>query len=242
MLQALDTDHDGTVSTAETMAAPHTLLALDRNGDGQITLDELQARPENAGASADDLVQQLMVFDKNSDGVLTADALPQRMQSLFTRGDANHDGKLTPDEIRALAARQAMPAGTAQPGRAAAMMRMDSLLNALDTDHDGTLSAPEIAAAGQSLAALDKSGDGAITPDEMRMRQQTPQERADHLLDEWDTDKDGRVSKAEAPDRMQKDFESIDKNGDGSLDKDELLQYFSAQANAQAGSPKEQKQ
>jgi Ca2+-binding EF-hand superfamily protein len=243
VLQALDTDHDGSISAAEIKAAPQSLLALDRNGDGQLTADELQPRPENAGASADDLVTQLMSFDKNSDGMLTTDELPARMQNIFQRGDADHDSKLTPDEIRAMASHQGMPAGSQRSGNGAT--RMDPLLNALDTDHDGVISGAEIAAADKSLATLDKDGDGNIKPDEMHMRQQTPQERVDHMLDEWDTNRDGKISKAEAPDRMQQQFESIDTNGDGLLDKEELLKNFSAAQQggpAKLDSPKEQKQ
>ncbi len=38
---ALDTDADGVLSAAEIAAAPKTLLTLDKNGDGQITNDEV---------------------------------------------------------------------------------------------------------------------------------------------------------------------------------------------------------
>ncbi len=227
VLKALDTDGDGKLSAVEIAAAPKTLLTLDRNADGQLTVDELTPRPENAGATADELVKQLMAFDKNGDGVLTTDELPARMQSMFTRGDTDHDGRLTPDEIRVMARRQGVPSGGAEGlKRQSAMMKNDPLLNALDTDHDGVISAQEIAAASQSLLALDVNHDGEILPDEMKPRQQTPAERVDHMLDEWDTNKDGKISKAEAPDRMQQAFESIDRNGDGFLDRDELLEYF----------------
>ena len=237
VLQALDTDHDGKLSAAEIAAAPQTLLTLDRNGDGQLMLDELQSRPQNAGASADELVKQMMSFDRNGDGVLTPEELPARLQAMFQRGDTNHDGKLTADEIRAMAARQGMPIGNRiEPGHASGMMRMDPLLNALDADHDGTISAGEIAGASKALQSLDKNGDGELAADEMRVRQQTAAERVDHLLDEWDTDKDGKLSKAETPDRMQAQFGSIDKNGDGFLDREELLQYLNAQGGSQGGS------
>jgi len=113
-------------------------------------------------------------------------------------------------------------------------------LNALDTNHDGMISAEEIAAATASLLTLDKNADGEITGDEMRVRQQTPEERADHMLDEWDTNKDGKVSQAEAPERMVSQFGSIDKNGDGFLDRDELIAYFKTQGNQpRGGGPRE---
>jgi len=39
---ALDTDHNQILSSAEIAAAPTTLLTLDRNHDGQLTLEELR--------------------------------------------------------------------------------------------------------------------------------------------------------------------------------------------------------
>ena len=122
------------------------------------------------------------------------------MQALFARGDTNHDGKLTSEEIRLMASRAATPTGrTNSPGGASAMMRQDPLLNALDADHDGTISAAEIAAASTSLLVLDVDHDGTIIAQEMRPRQQTPADRVAHLLDEWDTNKDGKISREEAP-------------------------------------------
>src|ERR1700761_8444163 len=193
VLRALDTDKDGKLSTSELQAAPQTLLTLDRNGDGQLTPDEFQPRPENSGATSDELVTQLMTFDKNGDGVLTSDELPARMQNLFTRADTNHDGKLTPDEIRGLAARQSMPQGGTSPNAAAAT-HSDPLLSAIDSDHNGVISSVEIASSSKSLLVLDTNHDGEITPNEMRPLEPSPQERVDHLFDEWDTNKDGKIS------------------------------------------------
>jgi Ca2+-binding EF-hand superfamily protein len=236
VLQALDLDGDGTLSAAEIKAAPQSLLKLDRDEDGQLTADELSPRPENAGASPDDLVKQLMAFDSKGTGFLTRDELPARMQGLFDRADANHDGKLTPEEIRKLANRQAMPTGPASSGGGGQIAtRMDPILNALDTNHDGVISAEEIANAAQSLLTLDKNGDGQITADEMRPRQQTLEERVQHMLDENDTDHDGRISRAEAPDFMQKQFDVYDKNHDGYLDKDEITQMQMNQGGGPGG-------
>ena len=116
VLQALDTDHDGTLSAAEIAAAPVSLKALDRNGDGAITQDELSGRRPEGAPDSSALVTQLMSFDKAGKGYLVASDLPERMQGVFTRADADHDGKLTPAEIRAQSARQGTPAGTVIAG------------------------------------------------------------------------------------------------------------------------------
>lgn len=221
---ALDTDKDGTISAAELAAASKSLLTLDKNGDGQLTADEFSARMEmNAPPSSDELLNRLMLLDKNGDGVLTKDELPERMQGLFERGDINKDGKLTADEIKSLSAAQPVPAGPRVRRNAT---RQDLILNALDTDHDDVLSAAELALAPTTLKALDKNGDGQLSPDELRPPTPTPAARADHMLEEWDTNKDDKLSKAECPDRLQPQFESLDKNGDGFLTKDEITAFF----------------
>jgi hypothetical protein len=49
LMAALDTDHDGTLSSEELEAAPESLKALDENGDGELSEDELRpAPPEGA--------------------------------------------------------------------------------------------------------------------------------------------------------------------------------------------------
>jgi Ca2+-binding EF-hand superfamily protein len=232
VLQALDKDGNGSLSAEEIAAAPASLITLDRDGDGRLTEDELQPQRKN-GRAANELLMQLMTFDKNQDGALTADELPARMQGIFQRGDTNHDGKLVPDEIRSMAVNQSLPVGLVRPNPA--VTRLDPLLNALDTDHDGIISAAEMASAARSLLALDANGDGQLAPDEMRVRQQTPQERVDDLLAEWDTNKDGKLSKPECPELMQVEFKSIDKNGDGFLDRQELVPYFAAGGVAESG-------
>lgn len=231
VLQALDTDGDGTLSAAEIQAATASLLKLDRNHDGTLSADEfLPQQPDRQSGGGADIVQLLLSMDKNGDGVLTADELPDRMQPIFQRGDTDHDGKLTADEIKALARAQSGPKGRPL-GRNGAdgVMRMDPLINAIDIDHDGVLSSAELASATGALKALDTNADGILQPQEMRIRQQTPGERAAHMLDEWDTDKDGSLSKAESPDRMQKQFEAIDTNHDGKLNLEELTTFFATQ-------------
>jgi Ca2+-binding EF-hand superfamily protein len=85
--------------------------------------------------------------------------------------------------------------------------------------------------------ALDKDHDGEISAAEMRPPQATPTEQAEHFLGENDGDKDGKISKAEAPERMQAQFDAIDKNHDGYLDREELIAYFGSQGGGRGGPP-----
>jgi Ca2+-binding EF-hand superfamily protein len=222
---AIDKNMDGKFSVEEIAAASAGLLSLDANHDGQLTsLEYLPSQSDPNANKPDETVQRLMLLDRNGDGVLAKDEVPERMQGLFARIDTNHDGKLTPDEIKASAGSQKGPNGRVESSGDAT--RRDPVLNALDTDHDGVISAAEIAAAPTSLKALDKDGDGEISAAELRPRQMTATDRAQHMLEEWDTNKDGKISKPEAPDRMQQQFGSIDTDNDGFLTEEELTVFF----------------
>ena len=100
--------------------APAALKALDRNGDGTLSADEI--RPafgpggpggrgprgeggrdepgETPATSPDELAATLMGFDKDNDGKLTRAELPERLQGLFDRADADKDNTLTADELK----------------------------------------------------------------------------------------------------------------------------------------------
>lgn len=224
-MQAIDTDHDGKFSVAEIAAASAGLIDLDTDHDGKLTsLEYLPSQSDPAANKPEETVQRLMSLDKNGDGTLTKDEVPDRLQGLFTRTDTNHDGKLTPDEIRASASTQAGPHG--RPQQSGEATRMDPVLNAIDTNHDGIISKDEIAAAPTPLKSLDKDGDGQLSAAELRPRPMGPSDRAKHMLDEWDTNKDGKLTKPEAPDRVQQQFDTIDTNHDRVLSEEELVSYF----------------
>ena len=187
--QALDADRDGVVSAAELADAPAALKALDKNGDGKLTEDEVRPRfgegrggrggrgrgdepGETATPDADEMVRTLLAFDKNGDGTLTKEELPERMQGIFDRADSNHDGLLTAEEIRkaAVPAQQGRGEGRGGRGGGPSFMRMDPILAAIDTDSDGEISAAELAASSKSLKKLDTNADGRLSEDEVRIQ------------------------------------------------------------------------
>ena len=50
VIAVLDANHDGVIDATEIANASRALLTLDKNGDGQLTMDELRPpRPEGAG-------------------------------------------------------------------------------------------------------------------------------------------------------------------------------------------------
>lgn len=124
-----------------------TLMAFDKNGDGQLTRDELPER-------------MLGLFDRadtDHNGILTADEIRKAAQS--AAAPAARGG----GENRGPGGRES---GRGNPG---SFMRLDPILAALDTNGDGEISAEELAAAPQSLKKLDTNGDGQLSADEVRL-------------------------------------------------------------------------
>lgn len=97
----------------------------------------------------------LKAADANGDGVLTRDEALAFAAQRFDRLDADHDGRLTADEVRA----------SFRQKRAERWKK-------LDTDGDGRISKAEAQANAPRLAArfdkLDANGDGFLTPEELR--------------------------------------------------------------------------
>lgn len=172
----LDSDNSGSLSSEEMAAmapppppdkstdqAPNTELAdavisaLDADGNGTISSDELSNGLTSAGSSADSS-QIFSALDKNQDGTVSKDELaasltpqpPQQASSdeLFSSLDADSDGSVSGSELTS--ALQAGHSSTSSDTSAA-------LLKALDSDSSGGVSRDELKAALQ--ASREQSSD-----------------------------------------------------------------------------------
>lgn len=102
----------------------------------------------------------LLNYDANHDGTVTRAEMEAGLRHDFAAADANHDGRLDPDEARAVnQQRLSEDQSTASP--------------LVDWNQDGFIQFDEFATTDRSLFdQLDRNGDGKLSPDELRP--QTP--------------------------------------------------------------------
>jgi Ca2+-binding EF-hand superfamily protein len=128
--------------------------------------------------------------------------------------DKNDDGKLSKDEVGE---------------------RMRENFDRLDTNSDGFIDAAEL---GRMLGGMrGRRPEGQGRPNgEGRPDGQRPDSK--QMLQRMDSNKDGKLSKDEVPERMQENFDRIDANSDGFVDAAELERAMSMNRNRQPGDRK----
>jgi EF hand len=100
-MQVLDANTNHIIDADEIANATAALKTLDKNGDGQLTLDELLGPPPpgfGGGTNHPPVPPIIAAIDTNHDGVIDADELANAPAALRTL-DKNGDGQLTPDEF-----------------------------------------------------------------------------------------------------------------------------------------------
>jgi Ca2+-binding EF-hand superfamily protein len=166
----LDSDDSGSLSAEEMTAmappspndqAPDTDLAdalisaLDSDGDGAISSDELSSGLTSAGSTADSN-ELFSALDKNKDGTVSQDELtasltpppppPPHINSdeLFSQLDADSDGSVTATELSSALQTSNSATSTTSTDTSAALLKV------LDSDSSGGVSSDELKAALQA--------------------------------------------------------------------------------------------
>ncbi|MFO0630809.1 MAG: hypothetical protein U0325_34995 [Polyangiales bacterium] len=112
-----DTNSDGAITADEAGERWARIGRADANHDGRVTADELQGafaqmRGRHHGPGGEmgprgehgpgwDPSRRLARFDANGNGQVEVNELPERMQQRLGAADANRDGVLTAEEMRA---------------------------------------------------------------------------------------------------------------------------------------------
>lgn len=98
-LKAADTNADGLISRDEAAALPRlagNFDAIDANKDGQVSFEELRAsRGKGHGG------RHMKRLDADSDGKVSRAEAIAGATTAFDRADADKDGFVTPEEMRA---------------------------------------------------------------------------------------------------------------------------------------------
>lgn len=166
LFDRFDKDDDGKLTADELpeRIAERMLEHADADGDGAVTLEELQAaRPERPGGPGGPrggrLTPEALIekFDENGSTELTENEVPERLWERLSKADANGNGAVTLEELEAAKTQMAdRPRGP------------EALFERFDEDSDGKLSQDELPErAAEHLMKLDADGDGALTQEEL---------------------------------------------------------------------------
>jgi Ca2+-binding EF-hand superfamily protein len=226
ILRQYDENNDNRITNDEAVLPPKTFARFDKNSDKALDVSELEAL---------DLAQSLLLLeptrrnqhllaelDRDRDGKLSAKEFTIS-PALFKEADRNNDQTLDPAEISTLP-----PLPPTHPTRLAR-----DLINRYDRDHDQQVSFEETRAVPGSILPfeqIDADKNGQLDLKEVaawfettggRAPRPQPPDVAKMLLDKYDTDQNGKISRGEGgiPDQM---FQMWDQDKDGFVDRADI--------------------
>lgn len=235
MFDKLDENDDGAISKDEiSEKAPDRLKEIlkksDADGDGKVTRKEFRAATKERMEAMKKRVEQMR-----------KDGPARRKPSAARRG--RHPGPRKGDFKGRRPGRSSMqPPG---PPRVPSMPKAEEIFKKFDKNGDGQLSKEEFVAGAKKIQERMKHmlhhrrpphharrayrgaphcGRHACGPTAKRKpsKGKAIAKKIIGRIKEADKDGDGKISKEEAPDRLKKHFDKVDKNDDGYVDKAEV--------------------
>jgi len=187
--------------------------------------------PQGGGPNAD-LMEHVadMAFqnDKNNDGKLSRDEASAIYKRLFDRMDRNRDGFLSTADAGGQQRDRGNRDRRNRPGNKDRSEMINRMISRGDKDKDGMLSRDE--APGrikERFVEIDTNDDGFISQDELKAsfgdRNAKARQDAPKYITENDVNGDKKLDREEFPGDKSM-FETIDKNKDGFITADEILE------------------
>jgi len=103
--KAADKNGDGKITQDEAGERWERMSKADKDGDGAVTPQELMAAMGGpggpGGAGRPDGKEMFARMDKNADGKIGQDEVPAELWTRLSKADANGDGAVTPEEMKA---------------------------------------------------------------------------------------------------------------------------------------------
>ncbi|MGE0764917.1 MAG: EF-hand domain-containing protein [Hyphomicrobiaceae bacterium] len=209
---------------------------FDKNGDNVIDPAEMEAvlkdgmsrRFERRGRGKGMMGERMMrAFDADHDGKVTKDEVRAEFERRFAEADINSDGKIDDADLPPLMrGRNAISDGRLGMGRGGrhGMMRGLGLLRQADANKDGVVTKEEIAAlAEQDFARWDRNKDGVLDQaDGDALRTEMVDYAVKRTAHRMGAGPDGKVTREQFQARAAERFARLDVNKDGKLERSEL--------------------
>ncbi|MBN4049929.1 EF-hand domain-containing protein [bacterium AH-315-M10] len=216
---------------------------LDRNGDGKLTRDEMRGH--------EGLFHQLDTNNNNELDQAEADKISKQQRrklhgtggdemdgsrgDKFDKGDRKRRGKRGGKKGWQRMMEHADTNGDGKLSEKEWIAMQRDQFNRMDSNGDGSLSAEEIKAHMESRKRGRKGKDGQRGSRENKRGGDSKQQAklAKRIFQRMDRNGDGSISKDEAPDRMP--FDQVDSDGDGKVSEAEFTKAWLAHAKQRGG-------